>query len=383
MQGGTGPAFESADGRLWFATLNGIAVVDPARALGADPPVVPRIESLSFGGRTVPLSTELRIGPGAGRLVIAYTALSFVAPTRLRFRYQLEGYDKSWVDAGYGRSAAFTNLSPGNYTFRVEAARHNGAWSAEAGALHFIILPPWYRTRAAWCLWGLLATLLAWGAVELRTRTLLRHQKRLALLVAERTTQLREEKAALAQAQKELQLQATHDSLTGVWNRAAILELMEREVVRAQREVTVLAVVIADLDHFKQINDAWGHLVGDRVLRTAAQRLGFCLREYDSIGRYGGEEFLILIPGYDPAEGRSRLDELVASIRDHRFLDDGREIRTGCSFGVTAYRPETRLASIEELLATADAALYRAKAAGRNCAIFAELSEMQGMVGRA
>jgi diguanylate cyclase (GGDEF)-like protein len=154
-------------------------------------------------------------------------------------------------------------------------------------------------------------------------------------------------------------------------------------MTRAQREGTVLAVVIADLDHLKQINDAHGHLCGDAVLHTAAERLGFCLREYDSLGRYGGEEFLILMPGYDPAESRSRLDELVGSIRDYQFVYDGREIRPSCSFGVTAFRPETRLASIEELLATADAALYRARAAGRNCALFADLTELLGMVGRA
>ena len=294
----------------------------------------------------MPLSSGLRLGPGAGRLEIAYTALSFVAPTRFRFRYRLEGYDNGWVDAGSGRSAGYTNLSPGSYTFHVQAARHNGAWSGPAATLRFTILPPWYRTKTAWCLWILAAALLAWSLLELRTRSLLQHREQLAFLVAERTAQLREEKLA-------------------------------------QREVSVLAVVIADLDHFKQINDTRGHLCGDRVLRTAAQRLGFCLREYDSLGRYGGEEFLILMPGYDPAEGHSRLDELVGSIRDYRFVDEGREIRTSCSFGVTAFRPETRLASVEELLAAADAALYRAKAAGRNCATFVELTEMQGIVGRA
>lgn len=383
MQGGTGTALASADGRLWFATLNGVAVVDPARVLRADPPVVAGIESVSFGGHAMPLSMGLRLGPGAGRLEIAYTALSFVAPTRFRFRYRLEGYDIGWVDGGSGRSAGYTNLSPGSYTFHVQAARHNGAWSGPAATLRFTILPPWYRTKTAWCLWILAAALLAWSLLELRTRSLLQHREQLAFLVAERTAQLREEKLALAHAQKELQQQATHDSLTGVWNRAAILEQMEREVVRAQREGAVLAVVIADLDHFKQINDTRGHLCGDRVLRTAAQRLGFCLREYDSLGRYGGEEFPILMPGYDPAEGHSRLDELVGSIRDYRFMDGGREIRTSCSFGVTAFRPETRLASVEELLAAADAALYRAKAAGRNCATLVELTELQGIVGRA
>jgi diguanylate cyclase (GGDEF)-like protein len=255
---------------------------------------------------------------------------------------------------------------------------------AGAAVLLALLAAAWtVRVHHPQLLWIVVSVGLGWCALELRTRSLVQHREQLASLVAERTAELREEKLALTRVQKELALQATHDSLTGVWNRAAILRHMEREMIRAQREVTVLAVVIADLDRFRQINDSQGHLFGDRVLSTAAERLAFCLREYDSLGRYGGEEFLILIPGYDPAEGRSRLDELVGSIRDHTFIDDGREIHASCSFGVTVFRPATRLASVEELLATADAALYRAKAAGRNCAIFLELSEMQGYMGRA
>jgi diguanylate cyclase (GGDEF)-like protein len=199
----------------------------------------------------------------------------------------------------------------------------------------------------------------------------------LAISVAERTSQLREEKLPVKDEQKELDKQATHDPLTGVWNRGTILELMEREVARAQREATVLAVAIADLDHFKLINDTRGHLCGDGVLREAAERLASCLREYDSIGRYGGEEFLILMPGCDPLRSQTRLDALVASVGDHVFMDrvsdHGREIRTSCSFGVTVFRPGVRLLAIEELLATADHALYLAKATGRNRAHFAEL----------
>jgi len=261
-----------------------------------------------------------------------------------------------------------------------------GTKSRIAGVAGLLALLAWVwivRVHYPEFLWLTAGLLLALGMAEVRMRSLARQRDQLALRLGERTAQLDEKQQSLDRVQKDLLLQATHDSLTGVWNRAAILEHMEREMVRAQREVTVLAVVIADLDHFRQINDKRGHLCGDRVLRSAAQRLAFCLREYDSIGRYGGEEFLILIPGYDPALGRSRLDELVGSIRDYRFLDDGMEIRTSSSFGVTAFRPETRLASIEELLATADAALYRAKASGRNCAMFVELTELPGFVGRA
>lgn len=175
----------------------------------------------------------------------------------------------------------------------------------------------------------------------------------------------------------ELEKQAAHDPLTGVWNRGAILELMGREVARAQREGTVLAVAIADLDHFNEINETRGRQCGDHVLREAAERLASCLREYDSLGRYGGEEFLILMPGCDPQTSQTRMEALVASIGDHifsdHFSDQGREIRTSCSFGVTVFRPAVRLLAIEELLAAANNALYVAKATGRNRAHFAEL----------
>ena len=100
-----------------------------------------------------------------------------------------------------------------------------------------------------------------------------------------------------------------------------------------------------------------------------------CLRDYDFIGRYGGEEFLILMPGCDPVENTARLEGLVASIHEHAFANAGKNIRISCSFGVTAFRPDRAVTSLEELLVAADKALYEAKAAGRNCAHIAELGE--------
>lgn len=231
--------------------------------------------------------------------------------------------------------------------------------------------------------WVLVTALLAGCAWVLFIQSLVEERQRFSSLLAERTAQLNDEKLALAKTQKDLELHATQDSLTGVWTRRAILDQLEKELVRAQREQAVLAVAVADLDHFRLINDVQGHQCGDRVLRDAAQRLAFCLREYDSIGRYGGEEFLILMPGYDPAEASGRLDDLVASVHEHRFHDGDRVVETSCSIGATVFRPQGRGASIEELLTAADAALYRAKVAGRNCAHFAEPGALQGIVGRA
>lgn len=209
--------------------------------------------------------------------------------------------------------------------------------------------------------------------VELRTRSLVHHRRELERLVADRTSQLQQEKQALAEAREALQVQATHDSLTGLWNRAAILEHLQREVTRAVREGSVLSVIMADLDHFKQINDNYGHLCGDRVLRESAQRLQACLRRYDFIGRYGGEEFLILMPGCDPALNAKRFDNLLACTHGHAFTEFGTEFHITCSLGVTVLRPGGHAPSSEELLQSADEALYRAKEAGRNCVRYAEI----------
>jgi diguanylate cyclase (GGDEF)-like protein len=366
MQGGVGCGSKGADGRLWFPTMNGLAVVDPARALEPDLPLPVRIESVKFGGRGVPLGHNLRLGAGTDRLSIQFTTTSFVAPTLIRFRYQLEGYDQNWIEVGSARSASYTNLSPGSYRFRVEAGRHNGEWGAEAESLQFTISAPWYRTTAAWCLWTLFALLGTWQIVRLRTAQLLQRRRELERMVAERTIQLNAEKVALATAREQLQLQATRDALTGVWNRGVILGRLEQGVERARRDGTVLGVVMADLDHFKQINDDYGHVCGDHVLKEVAERLTSCLRGYDSIGRYGGEEFLILMPGCDFENNPGRLDDLLKSIQERPFVDGEREFRSTCSFGATVLRPGQILSSAEESLIAADRALYEAKERGRN-----------------
>lgn len=366
MSGATGAGARGPDGRLWFPTVNGLAVVDPAVALKPDPPLRVRIEGVSFGERELALGGDLHVGPGADRLMIQYTALSFLAPTRIRFRYRLEGYDEGWIDAGNGRSASYTNLPPGRYTFRLEAARHNGEWGPEATVLAFTMVPPWYRSRLAISSFVFAAILLTWFFVEMRTSSLKRRRDELESQVVERTGQLEIEKQGLMRAREALQFQAAHDSLTGLWSRSAILDQLARELERATRQRTVLSVIVGDLDHFKVINDTYGHLSGDFVLRESAHRLVELMRGYDAVGRYGGEEFLIVLPGYDAAKNPARAQELVDVLASRPFDCNGTEISVTCSYGVTITQPWLDRTTVDDLIRRADKALYEAKRNGRN-----------------
>jgi diguanylate cyclase (GGDEF)-like protein len=168
----------------------------------------------------------------------------------------------------------------------------------------------------------------------------------------------------LLAAQEALRRRATHDDLTGLWNRGMILERLTHEVSRARREHTPLSVAMADLDHFKQINDTHGHAAGDAVLRYAAHRLRDTLRDYDCLGRYGGEEFLLVVPKCDAAAAIDTAERLRAAVAVACVPFGSSSIPVTVSVGVAS----TDAVGYDEaaLMRAADAALYEAKAGGRN-----------------
>ncbi len=171
--------------------------------------------------------------------------------------------------------------------------------------------------------------------------------------------------AELLAAREALREQATKDSLTKLWNRSAILDMLNGELARSERELRPVGLVLVDLDHFKSINDTFGHFAGDAVLQEAARRMRNSIRKYDSIGRYGGEEFLILLPGCDDQSIYGQAERLRGCLADEKVVVSAASLQVTASFGCTSALPG-RPASAETLIRRADEALYMAKRLGRN-----------------
>jgi diguanylate cyclase (GGDEF)-like protein len=164
---------------------------------------------------------------------------------------------------------------------------------------------------------------------------------------------------------------ATRDALTGLWNRTAILEILASEIETARKFSTPLAVVLVDVDHFKRINDTHGHLCGDAVLRMLSTQVSERVRATDSLGRFGGEEFLLVVPGAPQQRPFLPLERLRRSIAEIPFSHDGLIINVTASFGMAWLMHDSD--TPEKLLGRADTALYSAKYAGRNRIEYAEV----------
>ncbi len=170
----------------------------------------------------------------------------------------------------------------------------------------------------------------------------------------------------LVEAREEMRFKATHDALTSLWDRGAILALLRSELSRSERAHSPVSLLLCDIDHFKKINDAYGHQTGDEVLEEVATRLLCGVRSHDAVGRYGGEEFLILLSGCSRENLIERAEHLRRSISGSPFPTSEGSISVSMSVGAITIENWDKSSAIEQFLKKADVALYRAKASGRD-----------------
>ena len=346
------------DGSVWFGTGGGLShfsAVDQVRAL---PP--PQFVSTRLDNHDNP--TGASVHWSGSTIAFRLASLSFQNEKSVRYRYRLSGLESDWIETTQ-HEVRYPQLPPGSYRFEAQSFLSSSSVVSPVSTFSFTVLPPWWRTntfRISLAIVTLIFIVLIW---RWGNRQLIARQNELSNLVKARTRELEREKSELVKAKSILADQARSDFLTGLLNRGAISQLIEVEMKRARRFRSSLTVVLMDLDYFKKVNDTHGHLVGDEVLREVARRLSASLRAYDRVGRFGGEEFLIVMPGLSHHSPQRIHDLHRETLRDPIVVGD-LSLQLTCSFGVAHFRPE--IATLESLIDLADQALYLAKANGRN-----------------
>jgi diguanylate cyclase (GGDEF)-like protein len=371
---GNSKGFMDPAGVLWLPSRDGVVTLDTlglTKNLTAPTAVIERVR-IRDQWQAVRDDKNLRLPQDARDLAFEFTALSFQDPASVVLRYRLQGYDKDWreLEAGVPRSVNYTNLPNGNYVFEIRASNNADVWNKAPARLEFSIAPYFYET--GWFI-ALLLALLA-GVIYLGYRLQRHaHEKQRTSLeeqVAERTQQLHVANLAL-------ELASQTDPLTGLHNRRylsnqipADLAFYERENRRNGGSDNTLLFALVDIDHFKRINDTYGHKAGDRVLQQVSEVLRRQVRVGDYLVRWGGEEFLLVCrPStrqFVPVLG----ERIRRAVAEHSFdLGDGVHVSLTCSIGLAEsglYLNGMQSVGWEQLVELADAALYWVKENGRN-----------------
>lgn len=351
---------QDAQGRIWVGTSNGISLVSAPDKLLAFPPLQIGIEALHRGNESWPAPRDIELPWSQEPLRVDWRVRALDGRDSARVSYRLAGQG-GWEPATRS-GLRFELLPAGTHLLQVVAENEDRGQRSAPVAVKIEILPPWWRSTQMQVAAALLVGLGICVAIRWRLRLLMRRQRELEEQVLLRTRDLE----ASHQAMRQL---ALTDALTGAMNRRAILEAAERELERVQRGEGGLCVALVDIDRFKRINDTWGHPTGDLVLCETVRRLRAASRAYDLVGRYGGEEFLLLLPG--PASA-THLDRLHQAVSNPAFdLGEPGAHTVTCSVGAAQAAPGDA-APLAALIQAADQALYRAKHAGRNQVVVAE-----------
>jgi diguanylate cyclase (GGDEF)-like protein len=348
--------FVDSDGSVWIGTSGGLAHVLRPERLMQSIPLDLRITHATLGGKVLDAQTSHQLPWERNAALSLHLAdLQQGEARQTVFRVRLRGLSDEWFETPDPK-LHYPGLAPGEYTFEAVSVDSDHQRTSQLMHLSFEILPPWWGTvwfRLVVVAVACAALAAAWNY---RMHNLSVHKRELERQLKERQVLLE---------------RATRDALTGLWNRTAILEILSREIESAREFSTPLAVVLIDVDHFKKINDTYGHLCGDAVLRILSAQVSARVRVTDSLGRYGGEEFLLVVPGAPQQRPFIPLERLRRAISEIPFSHDGLIINVTASFGMAwlAHASDTA----EKLLGRADTALYSAKYAGRNRIEYAEV----------
>lgn len=359
-------AARMADGSLLFGAPDGLIVLQPdilLARLGHVQPGPLIVSSADIDGHALAVDStvnalSLRWGKDGRTLRIGFALADYDAPEDTRYSYRLDGFDRTWmtVPAGTPASATYTNLPAGTYSLQLRAYVPGlGARTVER-RVEITVDPQWYESWPGRIGMALIFLLLLGATFWLVTAVIRRRARMLEKMVAERTS-------ALRTANEQLDRLASTDPLTGLANRRTLMTALQAARDHAITQDEGFAFALLDIDHFKRINDGYGHSAGDEVLVRMAARLQNGIRAGDVIARYGGEEIAILFPGTTLDSAMGIVERLREEIVFTPLLIGSQAINVTFSAGVTDWRPCEDVAA---MIRRADDALYDAKRNGRD-----------------
>jgi len=348
---------EEPDGTVWIGTSGGLSRFKPRPREGPEVPLEAVFTRLIMGQKDVTGQSNASPGIHANSLVAHYSALNASRENSVLFRYRLEGANPAWTETTQ-RELQFAQLAPGSYRLEIEAQDSDGIWSGHRAEFAFRILTPWFRSGWFFAVCGLIPVLVAWAVFRFRIASMARRERALIRLM---------------EAHEEIRNLAFYDTLTGLPNRRLLQDRLRKTLAASARSGRLRALLFADLDNFKTLNDTLGHQTGDLLLQEVARRLGDCVRETDTVSRLGGDEFVVMleelseVPEIAAAQSEIIAEKLLAAIREP-YLLDGRECVSTASIGITVFGSGAE--DTNEVLQQADIAMYQAKSAGRNTVRF-------------
>ncbi len=371
-------AFQAdAEGGVWIGTSAGLGHWLPKGGKGSGPAPPTVILGFKLGGKTytgIP-NSKLEVDKADNLFEARFAGLSFARESAVQQEVRLVGLESEWR-LTESKVVRYPSLPKGRYRFEVHSRIGPGPWG-EPQKIGFEVLPAWWETW--WFrIFAAVAT-LGLGAWMLRRFMTGEESRRrfLEVLVLKRTQDLE-------RANRALQDQTITDPLTGLCNRRFLQIQMPEEAAQAQRHHRLLTIsraerldlnidllfLMVDIDHFKEINDLFGHAAGDRVLVQVADTLRACIRDADSAVRWGGEEFLVLARDTSRREGTILVERIRCAIALHPFdIGDGRTLHRTCSIGYTCFPfipEEPASLDWERVVEIADQCLFAAKHGGRD-----------------
>lgn len=395
-----GAGLKLHNGKLAFGGTQGFTIFDPSDfdTLESAPPVEivnfeifnqpvePGVKNSPLN-KTISHTDAITLTHKQSVFSFTYVALSYSDPARNDYAYKLEGFEDKWNYVGNRRIATYTNLDAGRYTFRVKAANSQGVWNETGRHIKLTILPPPWKTLWAYVLYAVLIAFIIYVFLLAQQRKI-NYQRNISheleQKVTERTEALQQKNQQLQQAYKQLEEISLSDPLTGLNNRRYLQKLLPMDVASVQRKSSGddspekqpditgqdLVFLLLDVDHFKSVNDEYGHAAGDNLLVQISDLLTRISRDSDFLVRWGGEEFLLVSRFVHRDEALLMAERIREAVAEYPFkLDDGQTLHKTCSIGYASFpfiSGDPQALSWEQVVDTADRALYIAKRSGRN-----------------